>query len=112
MPAGLVAMLGITGLGPKKVKKLHDELGLDSIEKLEAACQAGQVAALDGFGDKTQAICAKKIEYYYGDSDSDITAAVAAGAVPIRVKREKDSYSTDPHQDGLLGEAVLKDSEH
>ena len=54
VPAGLLDMLHIPGLGPKKVKKLHDELGVDTIEKLEAACQAGKVAALDGFGDKTQ----------------------------------------------------------
>ena len=44
IPSGLVEMLGIPGLGPKKVKAMHDQLGLDSIEKLEAACQAGQVA--------------------------------------------------------------------
>ena len=54
VPAGLLDMLHIPGLGPKKVKKLHDELGLDTVEKLEAACQAGKVAALDGFGEKTQ----------------------------------------------------------
>lgn len=55
IPAGLVAMTGIPGVGPKKVKALHDHLGIDSIEKLEAACQAGQVAELSGFGEKTQA---------------------------------------------------------
>ncbi len=51
---GLVEMLGIPSLGPKKVKKLHDELGVDTIEALEAACKAGKVAVLDGFGEKTQ----------------------------------------------------------
>ena len=51
---GLVEMLGIPTLGPKKVKKLHDELGVDTIEALEAACKAGKVAVLDGFGEKTQ----------------------------------------------------------
>ncbi|MEN9574033.1 MAG: polymerase fused to phosphatase [Verrucomicrobiota bacterium] len=51
---GLVEMLGIPSLGPKKVKKLHDELGVDTIEALEAACKAGKVAVLDGFGAKTQ----------------------------------------------------------
>ena len=51
---GLIEMLGIPSLGPKKVKKLHDELGVDTIEALEAACQAGKVAVLDGFGEKTQ----------------------------------------------------------
>jgi DNA polymerase (family X) len=52
---GLVEMLGIPSLGPKKVKKLHDELGVDTIEVLEAACKAGKVAVIEGFGEKTQA---------------------------------------------------------
>ena len=55
IPPGLVAMLEISGLGPKKIKALHDELGVESIEQLEAACQASKVAVLKGFGAKTQA---------------------------------------------------------
>jgi DNA polymerase (family 10) len=54
VPAGLVAMLDIPGLGPKKIIALNKHLGVDSVEKLEAACQAGKVAELDGFGEKTQ----------------------------------------------------------
>ncbi len=54
IPAGLVEMLQIPGLGPKKVKAMHDKLGLDSVEQLEAACKDGKVATLDGFGEKTQ----------------------------------------------------------
>ena len=54
-PPGLVAMLEISGLGPKKIKALHNELGVESIEQLEAACQASKVAVLKGFGAKTQA---------------------------------------------------------
>ena len=53
-PPGLVLMLEIPGLGPKKIKALHDELGIETVEQLEAACQAGEVAALKGFGEKTQ----------------------------------------------------------
>jgi DNA polymerase (family 10) len=53
-PAGLLAMLKLPGMGPKKVKALYDELGIDSVEKLEAACEQGKVAALKGFGEKTQ----------------------------------------------------------
>ncbi|MEI6075193.1 MAG: DNA polymerase/3'-5' exonuclease PolX [Verrucomicrobiota bacterium] len=52
---GLIAMLEISGLGPKKIQVLHQKLGVDSIEKLEAACQTGKVAELAGFGEKTQA---------------------------------------------------------
>lgn len=59
VPPGLVAMLAIPGLGPKKIRKLHDVLKIETIEQLEAACQAGRIAELDGFGEKTQAnICA------------------------------------------------------
>ncbi len=54
VPAGLMEMLGIQGLGPKKVRKIHEELAIDSIEALEAACKDGRVAALDGFGEKSQ----------------------------------------------------------
>ena len=55
IPSGLLEMLEISGLGPKKIQALNKKLGIDSIEKLEAECKAGKVAELDGFGEKTQA---------------------------------------------------------
>jgi len=54
VPAGLVEMLAIPGLGAKKVRALQDKLGVDSIAKLRAACAENRVAALDGFGEKSQ----------------------------------------------------------
>lgn len=54
IPPGFLEMLEISGLGPKKIQAMHKKLGVDSIEKLEAACKAGKVAELDGFGEKTQ----------------------------------------------------------
>jgi DNA polymerase (family X) len=59
---GLVEMLEIPGLGPKKIQAMHKQLGVDSIAKLEAACQAGKVAELEGFGEKTQANILEGIE--------------------------------------------------
>jgi DNA polymerase (family 10) len=57
-PPGLVAMLDIPGIGPKKIKAVHDELGVETVEQLEAACRDGRVARLKGFGEKTAAkIC-------------------------------------------------------
>jgi DNA polymerase (family 10) len=53
-PPGLLKMLHIQGLGPKKVKTLYDQLRIDDLDKLKAACDAGQVAELRGFGEKTQ----------------------------------------------------------
>ncbi|MFM2082873.1 MAG: hypothetical protein RL380_1564, partial [Verrucomicrobiota bacterium] len=55
VPSGFLAMLELSGLGPKKIQALNKKLGIDSVESLEAACQAGKVAELDGFGEKTQA---------------------------------------------------------
>jgi DNA polymerase (family 10) len=55
IPPGLIELLEIPGLGPKKIQALNRELGVDSVAQLEAACQTGKVAQLDGFGEKTQA---------------------------------------------------------
>ncbi len=54
LPPGLLELLQLQSIGPKKVKKMYDELGVDSVASLEAACKAGRVAALDGFGEKSQ----------------------------------------------------------
>lgn len=54
-PAGLFELMDIPGLGPKKLKLLHDKLGIDNLEKLQAACQDGRVAGLSGMGEKTAA---------------------------------------------------------
>ncbi|MFA6289235.1 MAG: helix-hairpin-helix domain-containing protein [Opitutaceae bacterium] len=51
---GLIEMLEVPGLGPKKIRALHDKLGLVSLAGLAAACADGSVAALDGFGEKSQ----------------------------------------------------------
>jgi DNA polymerase (family 10) len=51
---GLVEMLQIPGLGPKKIRALHDKLGIADIAALAAACADGRVAELDGFGVKSQ----------------------------------------------------------
>jgi DNA polymerase (family 10) len=52
-PPGLVLMLEIPGLGPKKIKALHDQLKIETVEQLEKACKDGSVARLKGFGEKT-----------------------------------------------------------
>ncbi len=51
---GLVELLEIPGLGPKKIRALHEKLGIADIAALTAACNAGKVAELEGFGAKTQ----------------------------------------------------------
>ena len=54
VPEGLLAMMDIPALGPKKIKALHEKLGIASVAELEAACQAHKVRDLAGFGAKTE----------------------------------------------------------
>tara|TARA_B110000438_G_scaffold302322_1_gene359673 strand:+ start:1065 stop:2807 length:1743 start_codon:yes stop_codon:yes gene_type:complete len=54
VPPGLLDLLDIPGLGGKKIKALHEQLEIDSIESLAEACNEGKVAELKGFGEKTQ----------------------------------------------------------
>jgi DNA polymerase (family 10) len=54
-PPGTLDLLAIPELGPKKIKALHEALGIASVADLEAACAAGRVRTLRGFGEKTEA---------------------------------------------------------
>jgi len=54
VPPGLLDLLDIPGLGGKKIKALHEQLDVDSIESLTEVCNEGKVAELKGFGEKTQ----------------------------------------------------------
>ncbi len=53
-PSGVVELSGVPGLSISKIKQLHEELGITSIDQLKAAAQAGRVRNLKGFGVKTE----------------------------------------------------------
>ena len=53
-PPGLIEMLGIPGLGPKRIKLMADELGVDSVASLKEAALTNQIAPMKGFGAKSQ----------------------------------------------------------
>ncbi|HEX3147211.1 MAG TPA: DNA polymerase/3'-5' exonuclease PolX [Gemmataceae bacterium] len=55
IPPGLIQMLRIPGLGPKKVKAIYDQLHIETLDELKTACVDSRVAGLKGFGAKTQA---------------------------------------------------------
>ena len=65
IPSGLVEVTRIPGLGPKRAKLLHDELGVNSIEDLRRAAESGQLKDVKGFGKK---------------AEENVLAAFAAGA--------------------------------
>ncbi len=53
-PPGLVALLRVPGLGPKKIQTLHETLQIESLADLRNAAESGEIAALKGFGAKTE----------------------------------------------------------
>ncbi|CAH0204598.1 DNA polymerase/3'-5' exonuclease PolX [Peribacillus sp. YIM B13472] len=54
VPKGLIPLLQLQGLGGKKIAKLHKELHVNDVNDLKIACEEGRVAALAGFGKKTE----------------------------------------------------------
>ena len=64
VPKGLVPLMKLPGLGGKKLAKLYQELGIVDAASLKAACEAGQVKALAGFGAKTEEKILKELENF------------------------------------------------
>ena len=54
IPVGLVEITRIPGLGPKRVRQLHDAIGVSSLADLQAAAEAGRLEEVPGFGKKAQ----------------------------------------------------------
>ena len=54
MPPGIVELSNVRGLNPKKVERLHEALGISTVEELKAAAEAGQLREIKGFTAKTE----------------------------------------------------------
>jgi len=63
VPPGLIEMLKIPGLGPKRIQTLYKKLGITTIGELEYACIENRLLELEGFGKRTQEKILKGIEY-------------------------------------------------
>src|SRR5687767_8943400 len=64
LPAGIIELSHIPGLSVQKVGRLQEELGISSVEELRAACEAGKVRGVKGFGAKTEAAILDAIAGY------------------------------------------------
>jgi DNA polymerase (family 10) len=65
----LTKLLDIEGLGPKRVKQLHDELGVKTLEDLEKAAEAGRIEGLEGFGSVLQAKILESVKGKQGQEE-------------------------------------------
>jgi DNA polymerase (family 10) len=63
VPASAFDVMRVPGLGPKKARVLVEQLGIDSLDALETACQEGRVRGLKGFGAKTEAAILENVGF-------------------------------------------------
>jgi DNA polymerase (family 10) len=82
-PPGLVALLRVPGLGPKKIKQLHDDLKIETLADLRAAGESGKIAALKGFGAKTEAKILEGITFVESQGDRILQSKARSLAEPI-----------------------------
>ncbi len=77
VPEGVLQMLQIQGLGPKKVKVLFDKLHITGIDELELVARRGMLAALEGFGKKSEENILKGIQTFRSHADKSLYPVAA-----------------------------------
>jgi DNA polymerase (family 10) len=63
-PKGILEMMQIKGIGPKKIAVIWKEMGLETLGELEYACNENRLVSYKGFGEKTQQSILESINYY------------------------------------------------
>jgi DNA polymerase (family 10) len=82
-PPGLVALLRVPGLGPKKIKALHEQLKIESLADLRAAGEAHKIADVSGFGAKTEAKILEGITFIENSGDRILQSTAMRLVTPI-----------------------------
>ena len=89
LPEGLVEMLRIQGLGPKRIKVLYEKLGIKTVQQLKEACEHHRLATLDGFGEKTEENILRGIELLKKHIDKHLYPAAREAAERIHAEIRK-----------------------
>lgn len=93
-PPGIIEMLKIKGLGPKKIATIWKEMGIESIGELLYACQENRLMLYKGFGEKTQNNVKETIEFYFRSQGSHLYADLETYALAIHDKL-RDQFSAE-----------------
>jgi len=91
-PSGVLEMMNIKGLGPKKINILWKEMKINSIEELQRACEENRIADKKGFGDKTQQNILLSIQFQQQSAGKYLYKKVEAFAEAITTKL-KEKFS-------------------
>lgn len=83
LPATITLLLGLPGLGPKRVRELHDMLHVNTLQDLERALRSGRVRKLPGFGEKTEQHILEALAARSGESRRFKLATAMQYAMPL-----------------------------
>ncbi len=88
-PAGILEMMQIKGIGPKKIHTIWKEMEIESVGELLYACQENRLKLYKGFGEKTQTNIENTLSYYLQNKDSHLFASVVEVSQVIQKELEK-----------------------
>lgn len=80
-PPGVIEMLSIKGIGPKKISTIWKELEVESLGELLYACNENRLTLYKGFGEKTQQNIKDSIEFYFGTLGSYLYQQIETFAI-------------------------------
>lgn len=100
-PAGILEMMNIKGLGPKKINTIWKEMKINSIEELEKACLENRIAGKKGFGEKSQHNILDSIQFQQQNAGKYLYARVEAFAEAFTAKL-KEKFPN--HKTEITGE--------
>jgi DNA polymerase (family X) len=96
-PSGVLEMMNIKGLGPKKINVLWKDMHIDSIDELQKACTENRVADKKGFGAKTQQNILNSIQFQQQSTGKYlyIKLETFAGALTTKLKQKFPDEKTE-----------------
>lgn len=92
-PAGIVEMLGIKGIGPKKITTIWKELEIETLGELMYACNENRLTLYKGFGEKTQKNIKEAIEFYLNALGSYLYQQIESFALALDEKLKEQFVS-------------------
>ena len=85
-PEGILELMKIKGIGPKKIATIWHDLGVESPGELLYACQENRLILYKGFGEKTQQSIQDALEFYFSNQDRYLFAEIEVSAALIEAR--------------------------
>jgi DNA polymerase (family X) len=111
-PEGVIEMMGVKGIGPKKVRALWKEMEIESIGELLYACNENRLVDLKGFGKKTQEAIKQSIEFKQSNTGKALYGRIIRDAEELlseikkELKTELVSLTGDLHRKSEIIEKI------